>query len=154
MDKRFARAAVLYPTILIVVFGLLFAWGFYEERGLIAPKAKIDRLELPEGTTVYLETRVVANDINWSHCIVEKVVRCEQGLDWFREYLKEHNSHKQLKGINVKPFNVMTDMQHYAYENLKEPELSEVREDGVEKYIIIEYWVYGARGKSRWALVD
>ena len=85
---------------------------------------------------------------------MEKVVRYEQGLDEFREYLKEHNSHEQLEGVNVCPFDVLDDMGHYCYDNLKEPKASEVREDGVEKYIIMEYWVYGARGKSQWRLVD
>ena len=93
-------------------------------------------------------------DISWHHCVVEKVVRCEQGLDWFREYLKEHNSYERLKGVNVCPFDVLDAMEHYCYDNLKEPRHSEVREDGVEKYIIMEYWVNGARGKSQWRLVD
>ena len=38
--------------------------------------------------------------------------------------------------------------------NLNEPGLSKVREDGAEKYIIMNYWVYGARGESLWRLVD
>ena len=148
-DRDFRRAVILYPIILVVVFGLVFAWGNYVER-----KNKIDGLQLPEGTTGFLGTRIVANDICWNHCVVEKVVRCEQGLDWFREYLKEHNTVEQLEGVNVCPFDVLDDMGHYCYDNLNEPEASEVREDGVEKYIIIDYWVYGAKGKSQWRLVD
>ena len=148
-DKDFRRAVILYPIILVVVFGLVFAWGNSVEQ-----KNKIDGLQLPEGTTGFLGTRIVANDICWNHCIVEKVVRCEQGLDWFREYLKEHNTVEQLEGVNVCPFDVLDDMGHYCYDNLNEPEASEVREDGVEKYIIIDYWVYGAKGKSQWSLLD
>ena len=148
-DKDFRRAVILYPIILVVVFGLVFAWGNSVEQ-----KNKIDGLQLPEGTTGFLGTRIVANDICWNHCVVEKVVRCEQGLDWFREYLKEHNTVEQLEGVNVCPFDVLDDMGHYCYDNLNEPEASEVREDGVEKYIIIDYWVYGAKGKSQWRLVD
>ena len=148
-DRDFRRAVILYPIILVVVFGLVFAWGNYVEQ-----KNKIDGLQLPEGATGFLGTRIVANDICWSHCVVEKVVRYEQGLDEFREYLKEHNTHEQLEGVNVCPFDVLDDMGHYCYDNLNEPKASEVREDGVEKYIIIRYWVYGAKGKSQWRLVD
>ena len=153
-DKSFKRAAILYPMILIVVFGLLFAWADSRECQRVARMDKIDGLQLPEDTTVYLNTRIEANDINWVHCVVEKVVRCEQGLDWLREYMKEHNTVEQLEGVNVCPFDVLDDMGHYCYDNLNEPEASEVREDGVEKYIIIDYWVYGAKGKSQWRLVD
>ena len=139
-DFRWGVIALLIIAILVIVR------GYY--------RTKLDWLHLPEGTTVFQGTRITANDINWEHCIVEKVVRCEQGLDWFREYLKEHNSNEKLRGVNVCPFDVMNAMGHYCYDNLKEPRQSEVREDGVEKYIIMEYWVYGARGKSQWRLVD
>ena len=153
-DICFRRTVILYPIILIVIFGLLFAWGYYEDHKKIMPVAKVDGLQLPEGATGFLGTRIVANDICWSHCVVEKVVRYEQGLEEFREYLKEHNTHEQLEGVNVCPFDVLDDMGHYCYDNLNEPKASEVREDGVEKYIIIDYWVYGAKGKSQWRLVD
>ena len=141
-DKDFRRGVI----VLLIIAILVLVRGYY--------RTKLDWLQLPEGTTVFLGTRITANDINWEHCIVEKVVRCEQGLDWFREYLKEHNSNEKLRGVNVCPFDVMNAMGHYCYDNLKEPRQSEVREDGVEKYIIMEYWVYGARGKSQWRLVD
>lgn len=141
-DKDFRRGVI----VLLIIAILVLVRGYY--------RTKLDWLQLPEGTTVFQGTRITANDINWAHCIVEKVVRCEQGLDEFREYLKEHNSHEQLEGVNVCPFDVLDDMGHYCYDNLKEPRQSEVREDGVEKYIIMEYWVYGARGKSQWRLVD
>ena len=153
-DKSFKRAAILYPMILIVVFGLLFAWADSRERQRVARMDKIDGLQLPEDTTVYLNTRIEANDINWVHCVVEKVVRCEQGLDWLREYMKEHNTVEQLEGVNVCPFNVLDCMNHYCIDWLEEPAVSEVLEDGVEKYMIINYWVYGARGKSQWSLLD
>ena len=141
-DKDFRRGVI----VLLIIAILVLVRGYY--------RTKLDWLQLPEGTTVFQGTRITANDINWEHCIVEKVVRCEQGLDWFREYLKEHNSNEKLRGVNVCPFDVMNAMGHYCYDNLKEPRQSEVREDGVEKYIIMEYWVYGARGKSQWRLVD
>ena len=139
-DFRLGVIALLFIAVPVVVR------GYY--------RTKLDWLQLPEDTTVYLGTRIEANDINWAHCVVEKVVRCEQGLDWFREYLKEHNTVEQLEGVNVCPFDVLNDMNHYCYDNLNEPKASEVREDGVEKYIIIRYWVYGAKGKSQWRLVD
>ena len=139
-DFRWGVIALLIIAILVIVR------GYY--------RTKLDWLQLPEDTTVFQGTRITANDINWEHCIVEKVVRCEQGLDWFREYLKEHNSYERLKNVIVCPFDVMSDMEHYCCDNLKEPGYSKVREDGVEKYIIMQYWVYGARGKSRWRLVD
>ena len=140
------RGSRLGVIALLFIAVLVIARGYY--------RTKLDWLQLPEGTTVYQGTRIEANDINWAHCVVEKVVRCEQGLDWFREYLKEHNTVKQLEGVNVCPFDVLNDMNHYCYDNLNEPKASEVREDGVEKYIIMEYWVYGAKGKSQWRLVD
>ena len=141
-DKSFRLGvvALLFIAVLVIVR------GYY--------RTKLDWLQLPEDTTVYLGTRIEANDINWAHCVVEKVVRCEQGLDWFWEYLKEHNTVEQLEGVNVCPFDVLNDMNHYCYDNLNEPKASEVREDGVEKYIIIQYWVYGAKGKSQWSLLD
>ena len=139
-DFRLGVIALLFIAVLVIVR------GYY--------RTKLDWLQLPEDTTVYLGTRIEANDINWAHCVVEKVVRCEQGLDWFREYLKEHNTVEQLEGVNVCPFDVLNDMNHYCYDNLNEPKASEVREDGVEKYIIISYWVYGAKGKSQWSLLD
>ena len=139
-DFRLGVIALLFIAVLVIVR------GYY--------RTKLDWLQLPEDTTVYLGTRIEANDINWVHCVVEKVVRCEQGLDWFREYLKEHNTVEQLEGVNVCPFDVLNDMNHYCYDNLNEPKASEVREDGVEKYIIIQYWAYGAKGKSQWRLVD
>ena len=123
-DKDFRRGVI----VLLIIAILVLVRGYY--------RTKLDWLQL------------------WNHCVVEKVVRYEQGLDEFREYLKEHNSHEQLEGVNVCPFDVLDDMGHYCYDNLKEPRQSEVREDGVEKYIIMEYWVYGARGKSQWRLVD
>ena len=151
MFKRFRESAIRWPVILIVIIGLLITRGFFTRK---AQLARIDDLQLPEGTTVYLETRRTANDICWEHCVVEKVVRCEQGLNWFREYLKEHNSYEQLKDMIVSPFDLLNDMEHYCYDWLKEPAAREVWEDGIEKYIIIKYWVYGAKGKSRWLLVD
>ena len=151
MDKRFGRGRIRWPIILIVIIGLLLVRGHFNN---MVQLARIDGLQLPEGTTVYLKTRITANDICWDHWVVEKVVRYEQGLNEFREYLKEHNTVKQLEGVNVCPFDVLDDMGHYCYDNLNEPEASEVREDGVEKYIIIDYWVYGARGKSQWSLLD
>ena len=139
-DFRLGVIALLFIAVLVIVR------GYY--------RTKLDWLQLPEDTTVYLGTRIEANDINWAHCVVEKVVRCEQGLDWFREYLKEHNTVEQLEGVNVCPFDVLNDMNHYCYDNLNEPKASEVREDGVDKYIIIQYWAYGAKGKSQWRLLD
>ena len=141
-DKSFRLGviALLFIAVLVIVR------GYY--------RTKLDWLQLPEDTTVYLGTRIEANDINWAHCVVEKVVRCEQGLDWFREYLKEHNTVEQLEGVNVCPFDVLNDMNHYCYDWLKESARREVREDGIEKYIIIKYWVYGAKGKSQWSLLD
>ena len=139
-DFRLGIIALLFIAVLVIVR------GYY--------RTKLDWLQLPEDTTVYLGTRIEANDINWAHCVVEKVVRCEQGLDWFREYLKEHNTVEQLEGVNVCPFDVLNDMNHYCYDNLNEPKASEVREDGVDKYIIIQYWAYGAKGKSQWRLLD
>ena len=139
-DFRLGVIALLFIAVLVIVR------GYY--------RTKLDWLQLPEDTTVYLGTRIEANDINWAHCVVEKVVRCEQGLDWFREYLKEHNTVEQLEGVNVCPFDVLNDMNHYCYDWLKESARREVREDGIEKYIIIQYWVYGAKGKSQWSLLD
>ncbi|QUC66278.1 hypothetical protein [Aristaeella hokkaidonensis] len=139
-DFRLGVIALLFIAVLVIVR------GYY--------RTKLDWLQLPEDTTVYLGTRIEANDINWAHCVVEKVVRCEQGLDWFREYLKEHNTVEQLEGVNVCPFDVLNDMNHYCYDWLKESARREVREDGIEKYIIIKYWVYGAKGKSQWSLLD
>ncbi len=139
-DFRLGVIALLFIAVLVIVR------GYY--------RTKLDWLQLPEDTTVYLGTRIEANDINWAHCVVEKVVRCEQGLDWFREYLKEHNTVEQLEGVNVCPFDVLNDMNHYCYDWLKESARREVREDGIEKYIIIKYWVYGAKGKSQWRLLD
>ena len=139
-DFRLGVIVLLFIAVLVIVR------GYY--------RTKLDWLQLPEDTTVYLGTRIEANDINWTHCVVEKVVRCEQGLDWFREYLKEHNTVEQLEGVNVCPFDVLNDMNHYCYDWLKESARREVREDGIEKYIIIKYWVYGAKGKSQWSLLD
>ena len=139
-DFRLGVIALLFIAVLVIVR------GYY--------RTKLDWLQLPEDTTVYLGTRIEANDINWAHCVVEKVVRCEQGLDWFREYLKEHNTVEQLEGVNVCPFDVLNDMNHYCYDWLKESARREVREDGIEKYMIINYWVYGARGKNQWSLLD
>ena len=141
-DKDFRRGVI----VLLIIAILVLVRGYY--------RTKLDWLQLPEGATGFLGTRIVANDICWNHCVVEKVVRYEQGLDEFREYLKEHNSYERLKNVIVCPFDVMSDMEHYCCDNLKEPGYSKVREDGVEKYIIMQYWVYGARGKSRWRLVD
>ena len=141
-DKDFRRGVI----VLLIIAILVLVRGYY--------RTKLDWLQLPEGATGFLGTRIVANDICWNHCVVEKVVRYEQGLDEFREYLKEHNSYEKLRGIIVCPFDVLNDMEHYCYDNLNEPKLSKVREDGVEKYIIMNYWVYGARGKSQWRLVD
>ena len=141
-DKDFRRGVI----VLLIIAILVLVRGYY--------RTKLDWLQLPEGATGFLGTRIVANDICWNHCVVEKVVRYEQGLDEFREYLEEHNSHERLEGVNVCPFDVLDDMGHYCYDNLKEPKASEVREDGVEKYIIISYWVYGAKGKSQWRLMD
>lgn len=140
-----------WGAVLLLIISLVIVRGIYLD---CQRKSKLDGLQLPEGTAVYLGTRVTANDINWNHCVVEKVVRYEQGLEEFREYLKEHNSNEQLEGVNVCPFNVLDDMGHYCYDNLNEPAASIVREDGVEKYIIMEYWVYGVRGNSNWRLVD
>ena len=141
-DKDFRRGVI----VLLIIAILVLVRGYY--------RTKLDWLQLPEGTTVFLGTRITANDMNWHHCVVEKVVRCEQGLDWFRAYLKEHNSNEKLRGVNVFPFDMMNAMGHYCYDNLNEPGLSKVREDGVEKYIIMNYWVYGARGKNQWSLLD
>ena len=90
-DKDFRRGVI----VLLIIAILVLVRGYY--------RTKLDWLQLPEGATGFLGTRIVANDICWNHCVVEKVVRYEQGLDEFREYLKEHNSHEQLEGVNVCP---------------------------------------------------
>ena len=141
-DKDFRRGVIA----LLIIAILVLVRGYY--------RTKLDWLQLPEGATGFLGTRIVANDICWNHCVVEKVVRCEQGLDWLREYMKEHNTVEQLEGVNVCPFNVLDCMNHYCIDWLEEPAVSEVLKDGIEKYMIINYWVYGARGKNQWSLLD
>ena len=100
---------------------------------------KIEALNLPDGYTVYGQTKAEASDIYWVHMRSEKVIICEDGIEYVQDYIKKNNSELALAHISVGEFAGMTDMCMYDFDALSDEEREEILADGSEKYVRIVY---------------
>ncbi|MBO4470510.1 MAG: hypothetical protein J5841_02050 [Clostridia bacterium] len=116
------------------------------------PIRNFEKLNLPPDASVFLDTKGEFSDVGWSHYTVEKVIRCEQGLDYVRNYMLENNKASDLYGVRVGPFDTLSVMDIYNYDKLDDETARAVRADGLDKYIHIEYWYLGGR-PNQWDLI-
>ncbi len=123
--------AVMVVLVCIIRFGYVLScyWAIH----------KIEALNLPEDAVVYENTIGYASDIYWVHMRAEKVIVCEEGVEYVQDYVKENNNVLKLVGIDVGEYTGMTDMCHYDFEHLSDEEREAILEDGSDKYIRIVY---------------
>ena len=137
----------LFVFYILFCGAVLFCFSWYHE-----PVRKFETLKIPPDTTVFLDTKAGFSDVNWPHYTVEKVIRCKQGLDYVRNYMIENNRASDLTAVWVMPFNTLSDMDIYIYDNLDDETCRVIREDGIDKYIKIMYWYSGHKG-GQWELI-
>lgn len=108
---------------------------------LITKRAElaIDSLNIPDSATVFLETESEVSDIYYYHVRAEKIMRCEEGSEYFIQYVKDHNSVLALLHIDVYDMGGMSDMTIYEYGYLGDEIEETMKEDGIDKYIHVNY---------------
>ena len=101
---------------------------------------KLDAVALPEDVIPVLATKAKISDVNWLHVRAEKVVFCDRGTDYVRDYVKGHNTPETLEYISICSFDALSDMRVYDYDWIRDEELKrKIREDGFDKYVLIVY---------------
>ena len=99
----------------------------------------IDSLNIPESATVFLETKSEVSDIYYVHVRAEKIIRCEEGSEYFIQYVKDNNSSLALLLIDVYDMGGMSDMTIYEYGYLGNGLDESIAEDGIDKYRHVNY---------------
>ena len=141
----------LFCLYIVLCTAVLFCLVWYFSAG-DDPIRNFEKLNLPPDAAVFLDTRGEYSDVNRPHYIVEKVIRCEQGLDYVRKYMLENNRASDLKAVHVMPFNTLSDMDIYVYDRLDDETREVILADGVDKYVKIAYWYLGGR-PDQWDLI-
>ena len=126
---------ILFLLILTAV--VISNLSFY----LVTKRAElaIDSQNYPESATVFLETKSEVSDIYYYHVRAEKIMRCEEGSEYFIQYVKDHNSSLSLLHIDVYDMGGMSDMTIYEYGYLGNDLDETIAEDGIDKYIHVNY---------------
>ena len=137
----------LFGFYILLCAAVLFtlSWTYLKPED---PVKKFEALKLLPDAEVFLDTKGEFSAVNWSHYTVEKVIRCEQGLDYVRNYVLENNDPSDLTAVLVLPFDSLTDMNIYSFDSLDDETRRMIREDGLDKYIRIEYWHLGYKGNK------
>ena len=134
--KKFKKVIGIICLVVLIAVDLSNASYF-----LITKRAEyaINSLNIPESATVFLETKSEVSDIYYYHVRAEKIIRCEEGSEYFIQYVKEHNSPLALSHIDVYDIGGMSDMTIYEYGYLGSGLDEAIAEDGFDKYIHVNY---------------
>ena len=137
MEKK--KKGIIVTAVLLFAVVLLFATplGY-----LVICKSAIRHVEsvkIPEDSEIYLDTKAEVSDIYWIHVRAEKVIRVEEGDDYVTKFIKDNNSPLALANISVHGMSGMSDMEFYDFDMLSEDEQNKLLEDGIDKYVRIEY---------------
>ena len=142
MKNKKILVVILIPVLLLVLLFLLFGvatgrTGYY----LVCGHAlnAVENLKLPEDCTVYFPTSAYASDIYWVHARAEKVVYCDKGEAYIKQYLEENNPSTKLIHIHVTDMGGMSDMDKFDFDNLPKEDQDRILNDGYQKYVRIVY---------------
>ena len=123
---------LIFSLILIVLFYFIFCWK-------IPVILSINGIKLPENCEVIYDTKVEFSDVYEDKILGEKVVRCDEGYEYVKNYVEENNSLSQLEYVNIVEYFGMTDDAVYYPDidtNFKSKSMSE---DERDQYIKIRY---------------
>lgn len=123
---------LIFALILIVLFYFIFCWK-------IPVILSINGIKLPENCEVIYDTKVEFSDVYEDKILGEKVVRCDEGYEYVKNYVEENNSLSQLEYVNiVEYFGMIDDAVYYPDidTNFKSKSMSE---DERDQYIKIRY---------------
>ncbi len=118
---------------LIVIIALIFLLCINAFK--IPVHNHIDSINLPENCDIYKKTKVEWSDVYVPHIIGEKVVKCDLGWEYVRDYVKNNNSSESLNNITICDYFGMSDDYIYS------PELDNdnLSKDDYNKYALIKY---------------
>ncbi len=96
-EKVKKRCGILVIAVVIcIIFSLFFGWK-------IPVYLQLYRINLPDGYGT-LKTKVILSDVYTLHIIGERVVNVDMELEEFEQYVRSHNTEKQLGHIMILPF--------------------------------------------------
>lgn len=128
----------------VVIIGWVYVGVLHPYIACGRASAAVDAVILPEDTEVFFRTRAEQSDVNWDHVRAEKVVFCEKGTEYVRQFVEENNEPDKLKYINVWSLNTPDEMSIYGYDRMgSSPVDKETQKkmlfDGLDKYVKILY---------------
>ena len=134
---RLARAAVIC-TVLILFFR--FAWQ-------IPAFFSIETLHVPQGSQVYLKTKVEISDVNWWHIQGEKVIICPQPYEEVKEYVQSHNSALRRSNTGVLEYgnDMFSDLVYWPW---GDKQYNALTQEEKRHYIKIRYYTDSSAGIS------
>lgn len=139
MKKQHKVKKILLITIGIIALAIVMTSGIGYYLMCKAAISRIESLNMPDGITVYGQTKAEASDIYWVHMRAEKVIICDGGPEYVQKYLEENNSDLALMNIDVENFTGMTDMCMYDFDMLPQEERDRILADDSDRYVRIVY---------------
>ena len=139
MEKQHKVKKILLITIGIIALAIVMTSGIGYYLMCKAAISRIESLNMPDGITVYGQTKAEASDIYWVHMSAEKVIICDGGPEYVQKYLEENNSDLALMNIDVEYFTGMTDMCMYDFDRLSDEERGRILADDSDRYVRIVY---------------
>lgn len=123
---------LIFGVILIVLFYIIFCWK-------IPVILSINEIKLPENCEIIYDTKVEFSDVYESKILGEKVIRCDEGYEYVKNYVEENNSLAQLEYITViKYFGMLDDAVYYSDFDTNF-EMKSMSEDDINQYVKIRY---------------
>ena len=139
MKKQHKVKKILLISIGIIALAIVMTSGIGYYLMCKAAISRIESLNMPDGITVYGQTKAEASDIYWVHMRAEKVIICDGGPEYVQKYLEENNSDLALMNIDVEYFTGMTDMCMYDFDMLPDEEREKILADDSDRYVRIVY---------------
>ncbi len=139
MKKQHKVKKILLISIGIIALASVMTSGIGYYLMCKAAISRIESLNMPDGITVYGQTKAEASDIYWVHMRAEKVIICDGGPEYVQKYLEENNSDLALMNIDVEYFTGMTDMCMYDFDMLPDEERDKILADDSDRYVRIIY---------------
>lgn len=122
----------LFVLILIVFLCFMFFWK-------LPVILTINSLKVPEDAEVLYDTKVIFSDVYESKILGEKVIKCDEGYNYVKNYVEENNSLSQLQYINVAEYFGMTDDAVYFSDFDDNFDLQNMSAEEMNKYVKIRY---------------
>jgi hypothetical protein len=99
---------------------------------------QINNIKLPDSCTIYKDTKVKFSDVNWEHISGEKVIICDGGCEYVKQYVEEHNSENQLKNIDICEYSGMSS--DWIYNSDYDDTYLSLSDEEKQKYVKIYYF--------------